>query len=107
MLVKREWHCRVWLGAERLGNMMAEQGGVYSIVITREPGTSKTISLTHMLTTPNTVHMFWLLPQIIIITIVSQLSVKHESSGKYDISRGKSCSASPASSSPTARLPTA
>ena len=65
--------CRVWLGAERLGNMTAEQGGVYSLVITRDPTTTKRISLTHMLTTPNTVHMFWLLPQIIIITIVSKL----------------------------------
>ena len=63
--------CRVWLGAERLGNMTAEQGGVYSLVITRNPTTTNRISLTHMLTTPNTIHMFWLLPQIIIITIVS------------------------------------
>lgn len=59
----------VWLGEERLGNMTAEQGGVYSVVITREPSTTKRISLTHMLTTPNTIHMFWLLPQITIITI--------------------------------------
>merc|ERR1712076_13796 len=59
----------VWLGDERLGNMTAEQGGVYSLVITRSPSTNNRISLTHMLTTPNTVHMFWLLPQIFIITV--------------------------------------
>ena len=46
---------------------------MYSVVITRDPTTNKKISLTHMLTTPNSVHMFWLLPQIIIITIVSKL----------------------------------
>ena len=54
--------------------MTAEQGGGYSLVITRDPSTANRISLTHMLTTPNTVHMFWLLPQIIIITIVSKLN---------------------------------
>ena len=98
--------CRVWLGEERLGNMTAEQGGVYSVVITREPSTTKRISLTHRLTTPNTIHMFWLLPQITIITIVSRLITPLYASVKYDNSRGKSCSASPVSSSRTARLPT-
>lgn len=59
---------RIWLGDSKLGNMTAEQGGVYSIVISRDPSSQQTRSLTHMLTTPNTVHIFWLLPQIIIIT---------------------------------------
>ena len=62
--------------------MTAEQGGVYSLVITRSPSTNNRISLTHMLTTPNTVHMFWLLPQIIIITIVSKL-IKLVDSGQH------------------------
>ena len=49
--------------------MTAEQGGVYSIVIHRDPVSEKIVSLNQRLTTPNTVHIFWLLPQITIITI--------------------------------------
>merc|ERR1719242_2618753 len=52
-----------------LGDVTVDQGGVYSLVLTRDPLTQEVKMLQHMLTTPNTVHMFWLLPQIIIITI--------------------------------------
>merc|ERR1712117_833695 len=52
-----------------LGDVTVDQGGVYSLVLTRDPLTSEVKMLQHMLTTPNIVHMMWLLPQIIIITV--------------------------------------
>merc|ERR1712117_200520 len=47
-----------------LGDVTVDQGGVYSLVLTRDPLTSEVKMLQHMLTTPNIVHMMWLLPQI-------------------------------------------
>ena len=57
------------LGSLELGNVSISQGGVYSLTLTRDQVTEQVKLLKHTLTTPNIVHMLWLLPQIIIITV--------------------------------------
>jgi len=52
-----------------LGNLQVDQGGVYSLIVARDPETNIHRSLIHTLTTPNSVHIFWLLPQIFVITV--------------------------------------
>ena len=52
-----------------LGSMTVDQGGVYSLILSKDPLSSQAKLLQHTLTTPNIVHMLWLLPQIIIITV--------------------------------------
>ena len=59
----------MYQGDQLLGNMTVDQGGVYSLLVTKDPLTQKVRILSHMLTTPNIVHMLCLLPQIIIITV--------------------------------------
>merc|ERR1712025_818519 len=60
---------KVYLDSEHLGNFTVGQGGVYSLLLTRDSQTNDVKFLKYMLTTPNIIHMLWLLPQIIIITI--------------------------------------
>jgi len=60
---------KVYLDSELLGNFTVGQGGVYSLLLTRDSQTNDVKFLKYMLTTPNIIHMLWLLPQIIIITI--------------------------------------
>jgi len=52
-----------------LGKLTVEQGGVYSLVVAKDPETNVHRSLTHILTQPNSVHIFWLLPQYFVITV--------------------------------------
>ena len=52
-----------------LGSMTVDQGGVYSLILSKDPLSRQAKLLQHTLTTPNIVHMLWLLPQIIIITV--------------------------------------
>ena len=46
-----------------------EQGGVYTLVVSRDKETDQLRSLIFTLTTPNTIHMLWQLPQYVIITV--------------------------------------
>jgi len=59
----------IFMGGTNVGKISIDQGGVYSLVVARDPQTNVHRSLTHILTTPNSVHIFWLLPQILVITI--------------------------------------
>ena len=47
-----------------------EQGGVYTLVVTRELGDSESQmrAVLHTLTTPNSIHILWQFPQYFIIT---------------------------------------
>merc|ERR1711976_361237 len=60
---------KVYQEDKLLGNITVAQGGVYSLLVIQDPGTKQTKTLNHMLTTPNIVHILWLLPQYIIITV--------------------------------------
>ena len=53
----------------QLGTSKVEQGGVYTLVVTRDEETDQLRSVLFPLTSPNTVHMLWQLPQYVIITI--------------------------------------
>merc|ERR1712083_399009 len=59
----------ILMGDTSIGKIAIDQGGVYSLVVARDPQTNIHRSLTHTLTTPNSVHIFWLLPQILVITV--------------------------------------
>jgi len=60
---------KIMMGDASLGDIEVDQGGVYSLVVARDPSTNIHKPLMHTLTTPNSVHIFWLLPQIFVITI--------------------------------------
>jgi len=60
---------KIMMGDSSLGDIEVDQGGVYSLVVARDPATNIHKPLMHTLTTPNSVHIFWLLPQIFVITI--------------------------------------
>ena len=47
-----------------------EQGGVYTLAVTRDPGApeSSLRVVLHTLTTPNSIHILWQFPQYFIIT---------------------------------------
>eukprot|EP00092_Neocalanus_flemingeri_P040536 GFUD01044142.1.p1 GENE.GFUD01044142.1~~GFUD01044142.1.p1 ORF type:complete len:713 (-),score=206.77 GFUD01044142.1:312-2450(-) len=53
----------------KLGNITIDQGGVYSLIVARDPETNIHRSLTHTLTTPNSIHILWLFPQYFVITV--------------------------------------
>jgi len=56
-------------GAEKVGSLNVAQGGVYSLVVEKDPVTGQPHTFTHILTQPNSVHILWLLPQIFVITV--------------------------------------
>ena len=51
-----------------MGTFKADQGGVYSLLVAKDPKT--TIDRTHsfVLTEPNSIHILWLIPQYFVIT---------------------------------------
>jgi len=52
-----------------LGPIFLEQGGVYSLVIARNPADNIHGAQLLTLTDPNSIHIFWLIPQYVVITI--------------------------------------
>ena len=63
-------HCniRIQMNSDQLGTTRVEQGGVYSLVVARDPQTNRLRSVLHTLTTPNSIHILWQIPQYFIIT---------------------------------------
>ena len=59
---------RIQLNSDQLGTTRVEQGGVYSLVVARDPQTNRLRSVLHTLTTPNSIHILWQIPQYFIIT---------------------------------------
>merc|ERR1719315_585073 len=52
-----------------LGNITVSQGGVYSLIVAKDPQTNIHRSLVHTLTPPNRIHILWLFPQYFVITV--------------------------------------
>jgi len=52
-----------------LGSLTVNQGGVYSLIVAKDPKTNIHRSLTHTLTQPNSIHILWLFPQYFVITV--------------------------------------
>ena len=50
----------IFLEERSLGVVEVEQGGVYSLLVAREPGDNLTKMETFTLTQPNSIHIFWL-----------------------------------------------
>merc|ERR1719309_850654 len=59
----------VYLDDTPLGPMSAAQGGVYSLLVAKNPADNKDRAHPFILTNPNSIHIFWLIPQYIVITI--------------------------------------
>ena len=53
----------------KLGNITVSQGGVYSLIVAKDPQTNIHRSLVHTLTPPNSIHILWLFPQYFVITV--------------------------------------
>ena len=58
-----------WPGPAGSEFSKVEQGGVYTLVVTRDEETDQLRSVLFPLTSPNTVHMLWQVPQYVIITV--------------------------------------
>ena len=54
---------RLQINSQELDSVLVEQGGVYTLVVSRDS------SVLHTLTSPNSIHMLWQLPQYVIITV--------------------------------------
>ena len=52
-----------------LGEVKVDQGGVYSLLIARNPADNILGARKYVLTEPNSIHILWLIPQYLVITI--------------------------------------
>ena len=52
-----------------LGEVIVDQGGVYSLLIARNPADNILGAQLYTLTEPNSIHILWLIPQYLVITI--------------------------------------
>ena len=51
-----------------IGNYTVQQGGVYNLLIARDPQTNKIKATTFTVTSPNSIHILWQFPQYFVIT---------------------------------------
>ena len=51
-----------------LANYTLEQGGVYNLLVARDPETNKVAARLYTLTSPNSIHILWQFPQYFVIT---------------------------------------
>ena len=56
------------LDGSEIGSYRVEQGGVYNLLITRDPVTGDLTSNLYTVTTPNSIHVLWQFPQYFVIT---------------------------------------
>ena len=52
-----------------MGSVAVQQGGVYSLLVARDPTDNVNKIRTYVLTEPNSIHIFWLFPQYFVITV--------------------------------------
>jgi len=52
-----------------LGELEVHQGGVYSLVVARDPADNIHRARSYILTKPNSIHILWLFPQYFVITV--------------------------------------
>jgi len=55
--------------ASVIGSVKLRQGGVYNILVHKDHNTGEYTAQQFTLTTPNTIHILWLVPQYLVITI--------------------------------------
>ena len=51
-----------------IGSYTIQQGGVYNLLIARDPETNKINATTYTVTSPNSIHILWQFPQYFVIT---------------------------------------
>lgn len=51
-----------------IGDYQIEQGGVYNLLVARDPLTNKVRTSLYTLTSPNSIHILWQFPQYFVIT---------------------------------------
>jgi solute carrier family 15 oligopeptide transporter 1 len=60
---------KVMVDSEEIGSVYIDQGGVYSVLVSEDISSSGMVVHQYTLTVPNSVHILWLLPQYIVITV--------------------------------------
>jgi len=60
---------KVMLGEANLGEISIKQGGVYHVLLAKNPETSILGVSQYTLTVPNSIHILWLIPQYFVITV--------------------------------------
>jgi len=60
---------KVSLGDSLLSEITINQGGVYQVLISKDPETNILTARQFTLTTPNSIHILWLFPQYFVITV--------------------------------------
>ena len=65
-----------------MGSFKADQGGVYSLLVAKDPKTAIDRTHSFVLTEPNSIHILWLIPQYFVITaseiMISVTGTDHE-----------------------------
>ena len=61
----------------QLADYSLEQGGVYNLLVARDPETNKVAARLYMLTSPNSIHILWQFPQYFIITTSEVMFTRH------------------------------
>jgi len=59
----------VSLGSAHLGEIQVNQGGVYQVLVAKDPETNIMTVSQFVLTVPNKIHILWLFPQYFVITV--------------------------------------
>jgi len=60
---------QIYLDDINMGEVNVEQGGVYSLLVARDPTDNVNKVQSFVLTQPNSIHIFWLVPQFFVITL--------------------------------------
>ena len=60
--------CSIMLNGNEIGGPTLDQGGVYNLLVARDPKTNRIRSNLYTVTTPNSIHILWQVPQYFVIT---------------------------------------
>jgi len=58
----------IFMDDKPMGSFKADQGGVYSLLVAKDPKTAIDRTHSFVLTEPNSIHILWLIPQYFVIT---------------------------------------
>ena len=60
---------QIYLDDLHMGSVAVQQGGFYSLLVARDPTDNVNKIRTYVLTEPNSIHIFWLIPQYFVLTV--------------------------------------
>ena len=67
-----------------MGSFKADQGGVYSVLVAKDPKTAIDRTHSFVLTEPNSIHILWLIPQYFVIT-ASEIMISVTGNSKSEL----------------------